>query len=77
MCVFTQDYIFRGIKDIVQNTYEHVVIEWVPNVHTNDDNFSIRVANPTIMMHVKLKASGDYKMITATLLQATMPSVQY
>ena len=77
MCVFTQDHIFRGIKDTVQNTYEHVVIEWVPDVQTNYDNLSIRVANPTIMRHVKLKASGDNEMITTTLLQAIMSSVQH
>jgi hypothetical protein len=70
MCVFTHDHIFKGFKDIVQfNVHIRAcVIEWVPYMNTNDENLSIRVANPTIMMHVKLKASGDYKMITATLL---------
>jgi hypothetical protein len=24
MCVFTHDHIFKGFKDIVQNTFEHV-----------------------------------------------------
>lgn len=77
MCVFTHDHIFKGFKDIIQNTFEHVVIEWVPYMNTNDENFSTTVANPTIMMHVKLKASGDYKMITATLLQAALSLVQH
>ena len=49
----------------------------VPYVNTNNHNLFVRVANSTIMMHAKVKPSGDYKMITPILLQATMFSVQH
>ena len=42
-----------------------------------NDNHSIIVAYSTIMMHVNLKAFGDSKMITPTLLHTTVPLVHH
>ena len=47
---------------------EHVVTEWVLDVNINNDNLCIIVANSIVQMHVKGKASGDYQMITPSLL---------
>lgn len=46
-------------------------------MNTNNDNLSIRVANFTAMMQVKVKASGAYAMFTLAVFQATVFLVQH
>lgn len=73
MCAFACDHIFKGFNDIVQNTFEHVVTKWVPNVNPNNDNLSNRVVVSTIMMHVKVKASNYSNTIPTYLLLSVAP----